>query len=174
MNTTTVIVIVVIVVVVIALIGLVAASMRKKNRQDNAARAGQLREEADTRAAAIPETQAEAKVAQAQAEKARLESQRAEERATEASQAAAQQQAAHEDQIRAADRLDPDVDTRAEDYSPQTIRDDSTTAAPATARAGGTEYDADGRPIVDPHHVGPRFDSDGRPIESGEGGSHRA
>lgn len=176
MSTTAVILTVVVILVVLALIGLVASSMRKKSRQDNAARATQLREQADTHAAAgIPDAAARATAAEAEAERARVEAQRAEEVATEAKQDLTQQQAVHEDQIRAADRLDPEVDTRADDYSPKTILDDTTTSVPETSRpVDGTEYDAGGQPIVDPHHTGPRFDSAGRPIESDEGGSHRA
>ncbi len=176
MSTTAVVLTIMIVVVLVVVIGLVAASMRKKSRQDNAARAAQLREQADAEAAAvIPGAHAQATAAEAEAARARHEAQQAEERAAVAKQDLTQQQAAHEDQIRAADRLDPDVDTRADDYSPRTILDDSTTAAPETARpVDGTEYDADGRPIDDPHHTGPRFDGEGRPTQRRQGGSHRA
>lgn len=118
MTTSQVVWTVVIVVAVLILIGLVVGSMRKKSLADNRAQAGQLREQADTRAAVLPDDRARAEQAEAQAERARLEAQRAEEQAATARAEVAQEQALHEDRIRAADRLDPDVDHRAEDYSP--------------------------------------------------------
>ncbi|WP_426245657.1 hypothetical protein [Nocardioides sp. LHG3406-4] len=173
---------IVIVVVVLALVGLIAASMRKKSRQDNAARAAQLRQEADQRAMNIPEAQARAKEAEAQAEQARIQAERAEQRAAEAGTAFTQEQAAHEEKIRSADQLDPNVNTRSDDYTPDTAsaeRARAAAASPAGTPVGtpvGEEYDAQGLPIRDPHYTGPRFDADGRPIGGGtpEGGSHRA
>ncbi len=119
MTTTQVIWLVVIVVAALALIGLVVSSMRKKSQQDNRARASQLREQADTQAAGLPDARASAEQAETKAEQARLEAQRAEEQAASARTEVAQQQATHEDQIRAADRLDPDVKHTAKDYAPE-------------------------------------------------------
>lgn len=118
MTTSQIVWIVVIAVAVLILIGLIV-SVRKKNQDANRARADQLREQADIKAAVLPDTRARADQAEAQAEHARLEAERAEERAAAARTEAAQEQAAQEDRIRAADRLDPDVDHRAEDYSPE-------------------------------------------------------
>ena len=118
MTTSQIVWIVVIAVAVLILIGLIV-SVRKKNHDANRARADQLREQADIQAAGLPDTRARADQAEAQADHARLEAERAEERAAAARTEAAQEQAAQEDRIRAADRLDPDVDHRAEDYSPE-------------------------------------------------------
>lgn len=120
MTTEQIIWIVVIVVAALALIGLIVSSMRKRSQQDNRARAAEIREQADTKAAVIPEAEARAKAEEARAEEVRLEAERAEERAREARGAVAQEEALHEDRIRAADRLDPDVDHKAKDYTPGT------------------------------------------------------
>ena len=61
---------VVIVVAALALIGFIVSSMRKRSREDNRARAAELRDQADSRAAVIPDAQARAQEAEAQAEQA--------------------------------------------------------------------------------------------------------
>ena len=120
MTTEQIIWIVVIVVAALALIGLIVSSMRKRMQQDNRARAAEIREQAGTKAAVIPEAEARARAEEARAEEVRLKAERAEERAREARGALAQEEALHEDRIRAADRLDPDVDHKAKDYTPGT------------------------------------------------------
>lgn len=120
---------VVIVVAALALIGFIVASMRKRSQQDNRARAAELREQAEAKAAVIPDAQARAQEAEAKAEQVRLQAERAEQRAQEARAETAQREALHEDQIRAADRLDPDVDHKAKDYTPDTAAVSGTHAA---------------------------------------------
>ncbi len=142
MSTSQIIWIVVIVVAALALIAVVVVSMRSKSRQDNKVRASHLRDQADTQAAGLPDAQAKAEQAEARAEQARLEAQRVEEQAADARLSVDRQQAAHEDQIRAADRLDPDVDHKSKDYSPQVVAPagpsnvpaDPAQADPATGR----------------------------------------
>lgn len=149
MTTSQIVWTIVIVAAVLILIGLVVA-VRKKNQDANRARAAQLREQADIQAAGLPDTQARADQAREQAERARLEAERAEEHAATVRAEAEQEQAAQEDRIRAADRLDPDVDHRAEDYSPQVVAPagpsdvpvDPTYADPATGRATQTSPDS--------------------------------
>lgn len=152
---------VVIVVAALVLLGLLAVSMRRRSRADDKARAEELREQAGRRAAAdLPAAEARARQAEARAEQARLAAERAEERAEAAELELAQQRALHEDRVRAADRLDPDVDHRAEDYAPQT---------------GATEPSRPGR-----HSAAPSAeeevpeDGDQEPAERNTGGSHRA
>jgi hypothetical protein len=110
--------IVVIAVAALAIIGFIVSSMRKRSQQDNRARAAEIREQAEAEAAVIPAAQARAEAEEARAEQVRLEAELAEERAREARGAVAQEEALHEDRIRAADRLDPDVDHKAKDYAP--------------------------------------------------------
>jgi FtsZ-interacting cell division protein ZipA len=111
---------VVIVVAVLALIGFIVAAMRKKSQHTKETRAAELRQEAQQRAAVIPDAQVRAKESEAAAERARLEAERAEERAVAARTEAAQHEAAVEDQVRAADRVDPRVDHKSGDYRPDT------------------------------------------------------
>jgi hypothetical protein len=145
-TTTQIIWIVVIIVAALALAAVVVASMRKKNATENRARAEELREQADTRATGgLPAAEASAREAEVEAERARLEAERAEERAAVAQQALTQEQAVHEDQIRAADRLDPDVDHRSDDYAPDTSAVEAGTGGD-TAGDHDTILDADDRP----------------------------
>lgn len=120
MATSTIVWIVVIAVVVI-LVGLLIVSMRRKSRAEDHAQATDLRDQADTRAAGLPDLQGRVDQAEDRAATARLEAERAEDHAGSVRAEAAQQRAIHEDEIRAADRLDPQVDDRAKDYSPQVV-----------------------------------------------------
>ncbi len=164
MNTTGIILLVVIVLVAVAIIAAVAMSMQKKNRRDNEARADQLRSQANQGAAnTIPDAEVQAKRAEADAEEARLIAQRADERAAQARTGVVQQEAAHEDQVRAADRLDPRVDHKADDYVPtaaSTPDTDDTAHATAAGSDPDTILDSD-----DPDRV-----SD----DQAPGGTHRA
>ena len=76
----------------------------------------------------------EAHEAEVRAEAARLEAERARREADEASTALAQQEAVREDRLREADRLDPTVDHKADDYRP------------TTGEALGDEKSGSGRP----------------------------
>ncbi|KQV77513.1 hypothetical protein ASC64_01310 [Nocardioides sp. Root122] len=116
---TTLISITLIVILVIAL-ALVVPTIRRKNREANVARAEQLRSEAAASAQTVlPPAQARAAETEANAEEARAIAERAEAEAQQARLMASQAEAAHEDQIRAADRLDPRIDHKADDYVPQ-------------------------------------------------------
>ena len=152
---------VVIILAALVLVGLVAFSVRRRSLSDDRARAEELREQADRRAAAdLPAAEARAREAEARAEQARLAAQRAEERAEAAELELARQRALHEDRVRAADRLDPDVDHRAEDYAPQT---------------GATEPSRPGRhsAAASAEEEAPE-DGGQDPAERNTGGSHRA
>ena len=111
---------IVIAVIVLVVIGVAAYVIRQRNREANIARADQLRIQAATRAqSTLPPTQDRAAEAEAKAAEARAAAERAEAEAEEARVAAAQAEAQHEGQVRAADRLDPRVDHRSDDYAPQ-------------------------------------------------------
>ena len=185
MDATDIIIIVVALLVLLAVIAFVVARSRKKARQHQAAEASRLRQEAQQHAATIPESQVRAKEAEVQAERARIEAQRAEQQAREAHVAATQQEAEHEARIREADRLDPHVDTRSQDYTPDTRLGSGpgagaggTSSLPTTGAHPGheTPVDADDRPLdqgplhqgsLDQGTVDPRQDPD-------LGGTHRA
>lgn len=141
MTTTEIIWTIVIAIAALVLIALVVAAMRKKSQEADHAHAAQLREQADTRASAIPDAETRAQEAELAAEQARVRAEKEARQARMAKDDLLQQEAEHEDQIRAADRLDPTVDHRADDYSPE-VRDPanpSTTGAGGTASTGTTE-----------------------------------
>lgn len=134
---TTLIVIAVIVLVVLAV---AAYAIRQKNRESNIARAEQLRTEAATQAqSTLPPTQDRAAEAEARATEARVAAERAQAEADEARVAAARAEAAHEAHVRAADRLDPRVNHKADDYAPQvggTVDQQPTTPSEANRTPG--------------------------------------
>lgn len=111
------ILIVVAVIAVAAIVG-VAVVVTKQQTDTKRAKAEQLRVEATTQAPVLNEAEASAQEAEARAEDARAIAARARARAEAARQEAEMDQARHEDTLREADRIDPDVDHTAEDYTP--------------------------------------------------------
>lgn len=182
MTTSEIIWIIVIAVAVLALVGLIVASMRKRSLADNRAQAAALREQADTEAAELPDARARADQAAAVAERARLEAERAEAEAAAVRTEADQQRAIHEDRIRAADRLDPDVDHKATDYSPDVVDPAGPPDAPAAPADPATLEPTDTTPrddtvVSDTRSMRHRLEGDA-PEESdvhpdGTGGTHR-
>ena len=137
MTETETLVLIVLVLVAVAAIAALVMFMRAKRRRDDAARADELRDQADLGAArTLPDAEVQAQRTEADAEQARIAAQRAEERAREARTGVVQEEAHHEDKVRAADRLDPRVDDTADDYAP--------TAEPAHA-LDATEVDEPSR-----------------------------
>ncbi len=129
MTTTQIVWIVVIAVVALVLIGLIVGSIRKKNAPRPTATAPHSCESAPTPVPpGLPDAEARADHAEAEAERAHLAAQRADEHAATARAEADQERAIQEDRIRAADRLDPDVDNTADDYAPEVV----TPAGPAS------------------------------------------
>ncbi len=111
---------IVIAVIVLVVIAVAAYLIRKKNRESNIAKADELRTQAATRAqSSLPPAQDKAAEAEARAEEARAAAERAKAEADEARVVASQAEAEHEAQVRDADRLDPRVDHKADDYAPQ-------------------------------------------------------
>lgn len=129
--------------IVILVIGLALAIpwIRRQNRESNVARAEQLRSQAASSAqTVIPPAVARAEEAEATAEEARAAAEQAEAEALQARVAASQAEAAHEDRIRAADRLDPRVDHKADDYAPQVGGTEA--LQPTSPPAAATDADA--------------------------------
>jgi hypothetical protein len=203
-STATIVLIIVIVLIVVALIGLAAWMSNKKKMEHRRAEAERIRQEAAAHEGGLQESQVRAREAEVEAEQARLQAQRAEEEAARAHQGVSQERALHEDKLREADRLDPNVDHRAEGYNPDTRATETSAPAydetgrvdPATTRetqttgtAGTTGTTAGttgttgtsagttgttGTTRVD--EQGRPVDENGRPIEdpSEPGGTHRA
>ncbi len=128
MTTTQVIWLIVAVVVLAAIIAIAMQVSAKRKAGERRAHAAELRDEAVTTTSGLDESQRRADEAAAEAEIARAEAARAQERAAEASQGVQVEEARVEDRVREADRIDPDVDTRSDDYAPQTPSASGTTA----------------------------------------------
>ena len=111
------IIIVLIVVAVLLLAGLVWTAMRRKRDQLGRQRADELRSEAAATAAEHPVQEARAREAEAEAERARARADQLQARAQEERTAFDQSQAHHEDRLREADRVDPDVTPDSERYA---------------------------------------------------------
>ena len=135
---TTFIVIAVIVLVVLAVAFVV---IRRKNREANIERAEELRTKAATEAqGTIAPAQERAATAEAEAAEARAIAEKAEAEAEAARREAQQVEASHEAQVRAADRLDPRVDHKADDYAPQVPgTTDQTPTPPSEVEAANTQ-----------------------------------
>ncbi|WGL51317.1 hypothetical protein P5P86_15285 [Nocardioides sp. BP30] len=109
-----------IIVAIVVVVLLVALAMwaRSRRHQKLSARAAELRTEAQQHTSEIGSHRHQAKEASVRADAARLEAERAQREADEANTALAQEEALHEDRLREADRLDPAVDHKADDYHP--------------------------------------------------------
>ena len=119
-------------VVVVVVIGLVVSMASKRRTEQHRAHAEELRAEASQHATALTESQRSAEEARAEAELAQAEAERARERAAAAEQGHQVEQAQYEDKLREADRVDPEVNTRSEDYQPDVWNDERSDAeAPA-------------------------------------------
>jgi FtsZ-interacting cell division protein ZipA len=142
--------IILIVVIAVIVIGVAVALMGNKRTAAKREEAESLRNEAAERTASVEASRREADEQAARAEVARAEAARAEEAALQAQQGVQVEEARVEDQVRAADRVDPDVDTRSDDYRPTTP---TTGAAAGSATATDTTYDGtvtDENNTVDP------------------------
>jgi flagellar biosynthesis/type III secretory pathway M-ring protein FliF/YscJ len=116
METSTVVWIVVAVIVLIALIAVIAKMASKKKHERDRAHASQLRETAATEAgdlqrkeALAKESDAKAAGARAEAERKAAEAERLEAEARDRMGTAAEQRHEHQEHLRKADELDPDV-----------------------------------------------------------------
>lgn len=130
-------------VVAIIAIALVVATMKKRKAEEHRAQAAELRNEAAGQAGGIRESDRAARDAEAEAQRKRIEAERAEQQAAEARQAQAQEEATFEDRVREADRLDPDVNHRADDYQPgqqgrRSAETDTDPDAPGAHRGSNT------------------------------------
>ena len=108
---------------------------RKRKAEQQRAHAEELRTQAATRAPDLQQSSLQAREAEAQAKLKRAEAERAEVEAEQARQGHAVEQARHEDVLREADRVDPDVNHRSADYAPTTPAMGTPAAEPGTTGA---------------------------------------
>ena len=142
---------IVIVVVVIAVVAaLVVAGSRRRTTERHRVAAQEIRQDAGGQTASLQEADRqaaladeEARAAQERVARAQAEADRARREAAEAARARDMELATHEDRIREADRLDPDVDHRDPAYVPETAEpagrhvDPASGVAPSTASTNG-------------------------------------
>ncbi len=151
---------VIVAIVVVAVIAAILAASKKKKQERDRTRASEIREEAAEKATTVQqrearakETEAEAAAARAEADRKQAEAQRLEAEATERQRAAEEHRAEHQDHLRRADELDPDVDTKHDDYvAPGTegaAATDSQTQGTGPRTAGDL---ADGTTATETHH----------------------
>lgn len=163
MDTGQIIWIIVGVVVLLVLLGLAVWIARKKQQTEHRHQAQELRQgaQATVGSGGMQQSELEAREARLEAERARVEAERADVRAAEVEQGHLQEQARYEDQVREADRLDPDVDHRSPDYRPDAPATGTDTTDPAQPTTETTRQRATEDPVHEP------------PNES-TGGTHRA
>ena len=109
---------IVLIVVVLALLALIALLAGKKRKQKRLHLAEQHRAGAHEELRDLQHQRADAEAAEARAQAAKAEAEKAELAAREARQAEQMQHARAEDKIREADRLDPRVDHKSDEYNP--------------------------------------------------------
>ncbi len=115
---------VIVAIVVIAAIAAIVVASSKKKQERNRTRAGELREQAAAQAAGLQqreahakETEARAAEARAEADRKQAEAERLQAEARDRKQTAEGYREQHAENLRQADELDPDVDTRHEGYT---------------------------------------------------------
>lgn len=151
------------IVAVLAVLGLLAWMAKRRKAQQleqDRIRAQEIRHEAATKTTDVRDSSLQAREAELQAERARLEAEKAERRAAEAQQGAAVEEAQYEDRLREADRVDPDVNVRADDYTPAApVPDDGITTHTTSTTTGTHAPDSTGSGS---HSAGraPAFDSE--------------
>jgi FtsZ-interacting cell division protein ZipA len=154
MSTAQLIWLIVAIVVVLLIVALVAMMVRRRQAAQRAeqdrARAEQLRQDAVAGSTVVQDSDLEARQARLEAERLRLEAEKAQERAREAEQGVRVEEARQEDKLREADRVDPDVDHRADGYQP----------TPPGPAAGTHRADP-----ADPAHTTAHDAETGRPAE---------
>src|SRR6476469_4095443 len=129
---------VIVIIVVLVVVGAVASMISKRRTEQRRARAEQLRAEASEKASGLAESQRAADAARAKADLAAAEAERAREQAAQAETGHQVEQASYEGKLREADKLDPEVDTRAKDYEPSVWNDESTESGTGRADAATT------------------------------------
>lgn len=172
---------IVLAVIAVAIVVALLMAARKKKAERDRVHAGELRERAAAQATDLQkreaharETEAEAAAARAEAERKQAEAQRLAAEAEERRRAADVQHQEHQDHLRRADELDPDVNTRSDEYTgPDMSR---------TSTFNSNGHDGDRHDLVDGSHhedgaSATRSDTDTSHADASEehrsGGSHR-
>ena len=113
----------IVVIVVVVIVAVAVPLARKLSNDRKRTRAEELRRHASAQSSELTESQRQAEERRAEADLARAEAERAEERAQAAQQGHQVEEATHEDTLREADRVDPDVDHQSEGNQPGAASD---------------------------------------------------
>ena len=152
MRLITIILIFLIVLAALLAVGLIVSARNRKRDQVGRERADELRSEAASSAVGEREQEARAREAEAEAERVRAQADKLEVRAQEERTSFDMTQAQREESLRAADRVDPDVDHRSADYQPdldgaRTHRAQETVNPEKTVERGGRHSNGAANPI---------------------------
>jgi FtsZ-interacting cell division protein ZipA len=124
------------IIVIVLVIALIVVMMNKRKTEQRRVEAEQLRAKASGEAPQVDESGRQAAEAAAEAERARVQAERAEAQAAEARQTHQMDEAGHEERLREADRIDPDVDHQADGYQPRSPVDGGTAEGTPDERRG--------------------------------------
>jgi len=131
----------IVIVVIVLIVAAVVAFMSRRRTAMRRNRAEELRTEASSLAGGLSESQRQADELRAKADIARAEAERTQEQARRAERSHEVEQASYEDKVREADRLDPGVDTRDDDYRPDAWDEETSGTSPSSPRHVGTPDD---------------------------------
>jgi flagellar biosynthesis GTPase FlhF len=147
-------------VIAVAIVAAIAMAAARRKKEANRVRASELREraavqttEVQKREAHARETEAEAAAARAEADRKQAEAQRLAAEAEDRRRSAETQREEHERHLREADELDPDVNTRSEDYTGPSLHSGTRSVSSTRTPDTGDGHDA-GMPVSrDDSHV---------------------
>ncbi|MEO5652758.1 MAG: hypothetical protein ABIN79_01890 [Marmoricola sp.] len=162
MRLITIILIFLILLAALLAVGLIVSARNRKKDQAGRERAGELRSEAASSASEQREQEARAREVEAEAERVRAEADKLEIRAQEERTSYDMTQAQHEESLRAADRIDPDVDHRSADYEPQ-LDAGQVDRTNETVEPGGRQSNGAANPVpTGPETIVPEHEHDRR------------
>ncbi len=160
-------VVIILIVLAVALVaGLVWSSMQRKKQHVARERAGELRSEAAVSSADRQQEEARAREVEAEAQRARAEADRLDAEARQQRTSYDQTRAVHEDRVREADRIDPDVDHRSSEYQPDL--QGTTTHEQHVGDGATTGHDAHGFDTTGPEGPGPVDPQTGEPLDAND------
>jgi FtsZ-interacting cell division protein ZipA len=139
--------IIIVILVALLVLGLALMLLSKKRKERHLEEAHEHRAAAREEISDVTQRKQEAAAAQARAEEARLEAERSEQAARQSQTEAQQREAQVEERLRTADKLDPNVDHKSDDYAPDPNRvhdDPAHRASHDTGHTGATGTPAEG------------------------------
>lgn len=181
---------VIIAIIVIAVLAAVLVAGNRKKKERDRERAVELREQAAAQASGLQqrqaqarETEAEAAAARAEAERKQAQAERLEAQAQDRQRAAEAAREEHSEHLRRADEVDPDVDTKHDEYVAPDAHETHATGGTTGGHVAGEPTTREAQPTTVTHPDGSTEAVNDpattpteatRADESGTGGAHRA